>query len=405
MLSIIIVFIFIRSNIRAAAHPSTPVTILVGRRALGGILPIPLGRSSTEILALPCHEQKGESAAQGKEASHDEAVLETHVGIPGRDSIGNGETHQVADQDNSGGGVARDILVAVNVVRESNRATSYDTGSQNTETDGQNCPVSVMLGTNTPHDKADGSQDSRHKKGPETVLGLTDAVVPAGKPQGELIGNGTSPVAANGRADDGTGVDGADKTGRPVVGSVGENRAGSSVQDLVPAEVDAVDETGPEDDGELVKVNEGHIHGLEHVLVGWSAVHLAEPHEFLGEGGLDVDGSRRFADGLARAAALLSLLSGIGGGSSSSKLILLILQTLQTLAEIHGLLHEEKHDDEGHGSEDGTKVHGPLPSIRLVEPAANQGSQEVGAEERKDVHAHHGTALMGKKDVGDADLG
>ncbi|KAK4660347.1 hypothetical protein QC762_0018100 [Podospora pseudocomata] len=110
-----------------------------------------------------------------------------------------------------------------------------------------------MLGTNTPHDKADGSQDSRHKKGPETVLGLTDAVVPAGKPQGELIGNGTSPVAANGRADDGTGVDGADKTGRPVVGSVGENRAGSSVKDLVPAEVDAVDETGPEDDGELVK--------------------------------------------------------------------------------------------------------------------------------------------------------
>ncbi|KAK4674182.1 hypothetical protein QC763_0021730 [Podospora pseudopauciseta] len=159
----------------------------------------------------------------------------------------------VADQDNSGGGVARDILVAVNVVRESNRATSYNTGSQNTETDGQNCPVSVMLGTNTPHDKADGSQDSRHKKGPETVLGLTDAVVPAGKPQGELIGNGTSPVAANGRADDGTGVDGADKTGRPVVGSVGENRAGSSVQDLIPAEVDAVDETGPEDDGELVK--------------------------------------------------------------------------------------------------------------------------------------------------------
>ena len=65
-------------------------------------------------------------------------------------------------------------------------------------------------------------------------------------------------------------------------------------------------------------------------------------------------------------------------------------------ADVVGLFHEEKQEDEDEREEDGGPVEDPLPTLILGEEAANDGCEVVASGESEGVDAYVCTALMGE---------
>jgi hypothetical protein len=51
----------------------------------------------------------------------------------------------------------------------------------------------LLVGADAPDDETDTREDCRDAQGPEALFGLADAVVAAGEPERDAVGDGASP--------------------------------------------------------------------------------------------------------------------------------------------------------------------------------------------------------------------
>lgn len=73
--------------------------------------------------------------------------------------------------------------------------------------------------------------------------------------------------------------------------------------------------------------------------------------------------------------------------------------------EVNCLFHTEEHDDEEHSANDCAQVHGPAPSVRVVEPPCNKRGEEIGSEQDENVYAHVCPSIVGEEEIKTSDLG
>lgn len=87
-------------------------------RHLLNILLIPFGTLPSPLLSVLHHEQESCALCHACKCREDESILQPHVRHPRSHTIPDGETHGVADNDDSHHGFAGQILIAVNAVRD-----------------------------------------------------------------------------------------------------------------------------------------------------------------------------------------------------------------------------------------------------------------------------------------------
>ena len=211
-------------------------------------------------------DKKSESANQGDKASRDKGVLHACVSDPRCNTITNRKRKQVADDDGNDHTMTTHFTVTVNSVATGHRATKSCSAANHAHGNDGAHPMNVMRGTNTPKDKTGRRKNSIRKKNPKTVLSFRNSIVPTRKFHLEPVrspgGIKTKNEGPNNRRNVGK-----TNLSRCKVVVISENHRGSSIKNVKPDKRNAIDETGPQNNGKSkhrdwsLEINPQLIHG------------------------------------------------------------------------------------------------------------------------------------------------
>ena len=266
--------------------------------------------------------------------------------------------------------------------------------------------MDLVRRAHAPQKEREWDDDRTCRKQPQPVLGLHDAVVAARERQRQPVGQPAREHEPQRDADQARHVRRADDAGGEVVGGGGEDDGRRRVQHVEPDQRAAVGEAGVE-----------HV-GPEHEgqLLLDAVVHELRPR-LVFEGQFLPEGLLRLCEFTGR---IIRLGGGrIGGRLDQVDILLRICQVSLTstrrrppaldhadgLAVVVRLLHEEEHEDEPDGAEDGGPVKHPPVALPVVDPAAHDRREVVAPDERERVQRQVGPSLVRKVDVGDGELG
>lgn len=115
-------------------------------------------------------------------------LLELEENLP----ISNCKRHGIPNQNHTRHGDTTQLSVAVNKVIDTKRDATGAREGQNAHSNNESKPMDLMSSTHTPKDKGTRHKYHTSEEGPETVLCLHDAIVPAGEFDSEPVAESAS---------------------------------------------------------------------------------------------------------------------------------------------------------------------------------------------------------------------
>jgi len=275
--------------------------------------------------------------------------------------------------------------------------------------------MNVVRSADTPEDQATRQHNQTDGEQPQAVLGLHDALVAAREADGEPVRQEAGVEACGGNADHAADVAEANHGGGEVVGRRRQQQRSRRVQHVEPDQVAAVAEARVEHHRPAHQPQRLE-HHVRHPLRPSLRLHrqlLPVRLRLVCRGLVRVCRRRRGArvaytftlfelDGRGRRHIVVDLLLGRCGRRARRRLV---LDDADGLAVVVGLLHEEEQEDEAGAAEDGREVEHPPVAHAVVDEAADDRREEVGACQHERVHAHVRASLVCEEDVCYRNLG
>lgn len=120
--------------------------IRIGRNAHLDLAPVTLTLGRPQSLAVPNDGQKDAADGERDKSNADEAVLQPETIEPGRDTVGYGKAHGVADEDEGDEGIAGNLAKGIDEVGDGEGDADAAAEGENGHGDDETEPVNAVRG-------------------------------------------------------------------------------------------------------------------------------------------------------------------------------------------------------------------------------------------------------------------